>query len=548
MYKRQHKFLVRTYHKPLTWLKSSRPNSLLRRWELRISEFDFDSEQRLEEYEFDVEHRAGRSHGNADALSRRPLDEQPLVAAVLPCNTLSPDFFRSVQSLDGQFSSLVSNINQSTCPEEEVIRGWSRFHQQVFAVWPELSVNNGVLMRESLVGDNISARVVIPPQVTKQFINDFHRSTAGGHMGMSVTKNKMRERYWWPNMARDIEKVVRSCEVCQKMKPVGKSIRGPLHPIKCGYPMQTMHVDIAGPLQRSEYGERYIILMVDAFSGWIEAASAVTVEAEKVAQVILDQWVFRFGCPERIVSDQGGNVAGEIIQQMCRLLNVQKKRTTPYHPQANGKAERSIGTVKRLLRAMIDELGRGWPELLQGVLFSVRSAVNRSSGYTPHYILFGREMCFPNEQRPGKFLKDNSVAEYVQLMADRIYWLQRKARETIGKNKRIMKAVYDKGTKKYPFHVGDKVFRINKGPHSRTIPRLGPYVVTEVRDAGVFKIIGEVEGKKGQVIVVNGRDLTHCTNTPPIRRYNFDLISTDEDCSTVEEDSDATKEALDERK
>ena len=84
-------------------------------------------------------------------------------------------------------------------------------------------------------------------------------------MGMSVTKNKMRERYWWSNMARDIEEVVRSCEVCQKMKPVGKSIRGPLHPIKCGYPMQTMHVDIAGPLQRGEY----IILMVDAFF-WLD--------------------------------------------------------------------------------------------------------------------------------------------------------------------------------------------------------------------------------------------------------------------------------------
>ena len=128
------KFLVRTDHKPLTWLKSSRPNSLLRRWELRISEFDFDSEQRLEEYEFDVEHCAGWSHGNLDALSRRPLNEQPLVAAVLTCNTLSPDLFRSVESLDGQFSSLVSNINQCTCPEEEVIRSWSRFHQQVFAV------------------------------------------------------------------------------------------------------------------------------------------------------------------------------------------------------------------------------------------------------------------------------------------------------------------------------------------------------------------------------------------------------------------------------
>ena len=85
---------------------------------------------------------------------------------------------------------------------------------------------------------------------------------------------------------------------------------------------------------------------------------------------------------------------------------------------------------------------------------------------------------------------------------------------------------------KYPFHVVDKVFCMNKGLHSKTSPRLGPFFITEV-----FKIIGEVDGMKGQVIVANSWDLTHSTNTPLIRRYNFDLISTDEDCSTLEEDS-----------
>ena len=73
---------------------------------------------------------------------------------------------------------------------------------------------------------------------------------------------------------------------------------------------------------------------------------------------------------------------------------------------------------------------------------------------------------------------------------------------------------------------------MNIGLHSKTSPRLGPFLITEV-----FKIIGEVDGMKGQVIVANSWDLTHSTNTPLIRRYNFDLISTDEDCSTLEEDS-----------
>ena len=86
---------------------------------------------------------------------------------------MSQNIFRSMQSLDGQFSSLVSNIIQSTCPEEEVIRGRSLFNRQVSPVWPELSVNNEVFMRKSLVGDKISTRVVLALQVTKQFVQDF---------------------------------------------------------------------------------------------------------------------------------------------------------------------------------------------------------------------------------------------------------------------------------------------------------------------------------------------------------------------------------------
>ena len=125
------------------------------------------------------------------------------------------------------------------------------------------------------------------------------------------------------------------------------------------------------------------------------------VDDETVARTILKTWIYRFGTPERLVSDQGGNVAGELIQELCRLLNVQKIRTTPYHPQGNGKAERAIITVKGLLQSMIGELGRKWPEqyFLQLDLPSVEQQD------TWHIAFFLGEKCASLMMRGSKDLK-----------------------------------------------------------------------------------------------------------------------------------------------
>ena len=61
-----------SYHQPLVWIKISKAASLLRRLELRLSEFEFDFEQRLVEYQYDIKHRSGNSHTNADSMSRLP--------------------------------------------------------------------------------------------------------------------------------------------------------------------------------------------------------------------------------------------------------------------------------------------------------------------------------------------------------------------------------------------------------------------------------------------------------------------------------------------
>jgi len=521
------KFLIRTDHQPLTWLKNSKSSSLLRRWELRIGEFDIEFEQRLSEFNYDISHRAGRSHANADAMSRIPENSVPTANdhSVLAVNSSISDDFRSHQNSDPEIAYLINCLSTNVAPDEEKIRGWSKYGQQIFAVWDELVVKDMMLIRENFERDKLYNRIVIPYKMAGTLAHDIHRSVAGGHMGMAATKQKIRDRYWWPGLTRTVEEVVRRCNVCQKSKPIGRPTKGPLFPINNGYPMQTVHLDIAGPLTVGENGEKYIILLVDAFSNWVEAKAVSTVDIETVAQTILDEWIFRFGAPERLVSDQGGNVSGDLIKQLCRLLNIQKIRTTPYHPEGNGKAERTIGTVKRLLRSMIGELGRNWPNLLQGVLFAIRSAECRTTGYTPHCLLFGREICFPSEKRFEKFQQYNTPADYVYNLIDRINWIERKAREQFRRSKRYCRSTYNRSTKPYNIKVGDEVFRINKGLGSKSTPRIGPYTVIELRGNGVFRIKSHDEDANQPILSVNGRDIVKVYQGKPVRTIDFDRVS-----------------------
>jgi len=109
--------------------------------------------------------------------------------------------------------------------------------------------------------------------------------------------------------------------------------------------------------------------------------------------------VTRFGTPDRLLSDQGPNVAGELIKAVCDLLKIKKIRTTPYNPQGNGKAERAIGTIKRLLRSVTYETGLEWDDTLPFVLMAHRSAVHNSTGLLRIAYFLGERWFFLRIQK-----------------------------------------------------------------------------------------------------------------------------------------------------
>ena len=131
-----------------------------------------------------------------------------------------------------------------------------------------------------------------------------------------------------------------------------------------------------GPLPESGKGNKYIMVMVDQFSKWMEIQPLAEISAETTARAAIDNFFSRFGYPLQIHTDQGKNFDGNLFQQMCSLLQITKTRTTPYRPCSNGQVERYNCLLLQLIRCYISTMQRTWDEDLQLLAGAIRAMKN----------------------------------------------------------------------------------------------------------------------------------------------------------------------------
>ena len=117
--------------------------------------------------------------------------------------------------------------------------------------------------------------------------------------------------------------------------------------------MEKCHLDIFGPLTKTTSGNLYILLMVDQFTKWMQAAHIPDQSAETVARAAIDYLFSCFGCPSKIITDQEANFTSQLFTQLCERLEIAKKRTTPYDPSANGQEGRLNKTLLQMIRCTI---------------------------------------------------------------------------------------------------------------------------------------------------------------------------------------------------
>ena len=474
------RWLLRTDHSALTWLRRTKePIGQNARWL-----------EQLEEYDFEIVHRPGVRHGNADALSRHPCPVRT------PCTACKPepeetDFGRcdAVQQAEGLHPSEVKGElwtretlveaqkrdreigpvyaalkASSEQPSGRAVGLWSRGSKILWHQWPRLSLRDGVMYRrwEDPEGVRTSWQVVVPEEFRKPLFDRAHSGMSGGHLGLRKTEDQLNRRMYWPTWRTDAKLWVTWCGPCAQYHRGVPPRQAELNPFPAAEPFEVVSIDITGPHPRSRDGNEFILTVVDSFTKFAEAFPIRNHTATTVARKLVDGVFARYGVPLRLLSDQGPEFESSLIAELCRVYGIEKMRTSSYKPSTNGACERFHRTLNSMLGKVVSETQRDWDRHVGPVMAAYRSTVHESTGYSPNFLMFGRENRAPVDlvvavaDEPTDI--GTSTDSFVQELIDRQRKAHDIARQSLGRAAERRKREYDFRVKNREFGVNEWVW------------------------------------------------------------------------------------------
>ena len=278
-------------------------------------------------------------------------------------------------------------------------------------------------------------------------------------MGHEKLYSTLRQKYFWHSMYSDVVKYVQTCDKCQRAKRFVHARPAPLMNLPVEEVFGRVHLDILGPLKATKDKKKYVLLMVDAASRWVEGASLTDQTATTVARAFYENFITRYSAPRSIVSDRGSNVMSQVIKELCTLFNIKHPKTTPYHAQSNSQVERTIQSLSQAMRSFVDQEQENWSEILPSVLMGLRFQTNpQTTGFSPYEIVFGRKPVLPIDAQLIP-TEDSPVisAEYVKGLQDRLNLVREIAKTNTMASLQRGKVYHDKKSKTPQYQQGDLV-------------------------------------------------------------------------------------------
>ena len=550
-------FIVRTDHNSLIWLmRFKNIEGQLARWLESLSQFDFK-----------ITHRPGRYHSNADGLSRMSSEECPYYEVgtsveSLPCggcqycnrmhaqwerfdgfvDDVLPLSVRQVvadDDIENQALQSVTvqeqewNLRQRQDSELKIIIHWlenelepepgdlflqSASVKQLWRLRAQLVLIKDILFYKWACPSGAILRhlLIVPAKHRHEIITMAHDNICSGHPGPEKTTIIIKRHFFWVGMNTDVKIYIQACDLCSRHKKGNKKPRAPMRRFHAGEPMQRVHIDILGPLTESAQHNKYILVIVDQFTKWIELKALPDQTAETVARTFIEEFVCRMGCAKEVFSDQGKNFDSKLFQQVCSLLEMAKLRTTPYRPSSNGQVERMNREILNKLRVHIDGHQSIWDRFLPFIGMAMRATVNRSTGFTPNMLMLGREVTLPMDllaDLPQHKELSDSEAEYVQILRDTLQDIHNCAREKLGSALTSRKKSYDRKSKMDNYDVGDLVYLLNSAGcigQSRKLQPIytGPHLIIKK----ISEILFATVNSRGRQQVIHHDRLRRCSD------------------------------------
>ena len=495
-----------------------------------------------------------KKHANADGLSRMrckqcgrgeeantetvngmssSLDREETecsIRSIASQPTMNKTAIREAQLSDDTIQWIVqAKENNDPRPEWKEIAHKSAAAKTYWAKWNQLEVADGVLCRrwESDDGKTVRKQIIMPEKLRKDAMRDVHGGPLGAHLGLRKTLAKMKLRFYWCGMAADARSFIRTCDLCARRKSPPRQRRAPLQQSRVGAPMERIALDLMGPLPKTESGNRWILVVGDYHTKWVEAYALPDARAETVARKLVEEFISRFGVPNEIHSDQGSNFKSHLFAEVCVLLGVTKTRTTPYNPKSDGMIERFNRTLINMVAILLgdDTTQKTWDEHLAVATSAYRSSPHESTGETPNMLMLGRETKLPVDLTTQTIEEEEMDEDYAQKLRSKIQKAHQRAQACIGKAAVHQKRNYDRKASSHGLREGIFVWLHDPSKRKGISPKLqlrwkGPFlIVTQLSDV-VFRIQASPRSKP---VVVHadrlkpyeGEELNKWTWEPP---------------------------------
>nr|GEW63350.1 reverse transcriptase domain-containing protein [Tanacetum cinerariifolium] len=240
----------------------------------------------------------------------------------------------------------------------------------------------------------------VGPLQAEYVIREIHEGSCSIHAGpRSVVAKAIRLGYYCPTMHRDARDMIRTCNDCQIHRLVTRNPQQPLTPITAPWPFYKWGIDIAGPFPEGPGMVKFLIVVVDYFTKWIEAKDVETITGSQVKKFVWDNIVCRFGVPKEIVSDNDKQFDDNPFKYWCDKLNITQQFALVKHPQSNRHVERANRSLREGIKARLGKRNKNWVEELPHVLWAHRTMIKSSHGDTPFSLTYGTEVVIPAEIR-----------------------------------------------------------------------------------------------------------------------------------------------------
>ncbi|CAH0488358.1 unnamed protein product [Peronospora farinosa] len=209
---------------------------------------------------------------------------------------------------------------------------------------------------------------------------------AGGHLGREKTSAAVSRDFFWPHMYKWVRNWIRTCEICQRVKP-SPSSQAPLRSLStAAESWRSVSMDFIFGLAPDSQARTGILVFVDRFSKMTHLVPVhAKVTALETAAHFIDAVFRHHGLPENIVSDRDPRFTSAFWTSLFELLGTKLLMSTAAHPETNGQTERVNRALEDVLRSYATSF-TSWSAFLPLAEFALNNAVHASTGLTPFFV------------------------------------------------------------------------------------------------------------------------------------------------------------------